>query len=136
MNTYVAFIRKTAGTEYGVEFPDFPGCITAGESLDEALANAAEALAGHIAVMRENDEPIPEPSDLDDAMRDRRNRGAIAVLIQAGPEPTRAVRVNVTIDEGLLAEIDRAAQRARTSRSGFLADAARAALYGRTRKAG
>ena len=44
MPSYVALLRKDEGSDYGVEFPDFPGCVTAGRSLDEARTMAAEAL--------------------------------------------------------------------------------------------
>lgn len=64
MNSYVAFVHKAAGTSYGVSFPDVPGCISAGDTLEEALANAAEALAGHFALMRAGGEPIPSPRSL------------------------------------------------------------------------
>lgn len=54
MQSYVAYLRKEKGSDYGVEFPDVPGCVTAGHTLEEAKANAAEALAGHVAVLQEN----------------------------------------------------------------------------------
>jgi predicted RNase H-like HicB family nuclease len=50
---YVAIIHKDPDSDFGVNFPDFPGCITAGRTLDEAKAFALEALTGHIGVMRE-----------------------------------------------------------------------------------
>jgi len=50
---YVAIIHKDPDSDFGVSFPDFPGCITAGRTLDEAKALALEALTGHIEVMRE-----------------------------------------------------------------------------------
>ena len=61
MTGYVALVHKDPGTSYGVSFPDVPGCISAGDTLDEALANAAEALAGHLALMRADGDPIPRP---------------------------------------------------------------------------
>jgi predicted RNase H-like HicB family nuclease len=57
----VALVHKDQGTSYGVSFPDVPGCISAGDRLDEALANAAEALAGHLALMRADGDQIPVP---------------------------------------------------------------------------
>ena len=62
---YVAIIHKGPESDFGVSFPDFPGCITAGRTLDEAKALALEALTGHIGVMREAGEPVPAPSTLD-----------------------------------------------------------------------
>ena len=42
-DTYIALLRKEADSDYGVEFPDLPGCVTAGISLDDAAAMAREA---------------------------------------------------------------------------------------------
>jgi predicted RNase H-like HicB family nuclease len=60
---YIALVRKDGAT-YRVSFPDLPGCTAAGDSLDEALANAAEALADHLARMRAGSEPVPSPRTL------------------------------------------------------------------------
>src|SRR5688572_32839008 len=48
MASYVALLRKGKKSDYSVSFPDFPGCITAGKTLDEAYRLAAEARAFHI----------------------------------------------------------------------------------------
>lgn len=53
MASYIGIVHKDAGSDYGVSFPDFPGCVTAGTTPDEAGRMAQEALAGHIAVMVE-----------------------------------------------------------------------------------
>ncbi len=131
MVRYIALIRKDEDTEYGVDFPDLPGCISAGSTVDEAFDNAAEALAGHIEAMRAHGETVPPPTTtVEEVLADPHNRDAVAVLIAAPPEPARAVRVNISIDANLLGEIDRAAEANRTNRSAFLADAARSVLYG------
>jgi predicted RNase H-like HicB family nuclease len=83
MHAYIALIHKDASSDYGVSFPDFPGCTTAGHSLDEARAFAAEALAFHIDGMIEDGEAIPKPSSLETVMTDRANRDGVAVLIDA-----------------------------------------------------
>jgi predicted RNase H-like HicB family nuclease len=57
-------------SDFGVEFPDFPGCVTAGTTLEEARRLAAEALALHVAGMQKDGEPLPPPSSLDAAMSD------------------------------------------------------------------
>lgn len=64
MTGYVALVHKDPGTSYGVSFPDVPGCISAGDTLVDALANAAEALAGHLALMRADGDVIPGPRGL------------------------------------------------------------------------
>jgi predicted RNase H-like HicB family nuclease len=52
-NTYIALIHKEADSDYGASFPDLPGCVTAGATIDEVLSMAKEALALHIEGMLE-----------------------------------------------------------------------------------
>jgi predicted RNase H-like HicB family nuclease len=78
---YVAIIHKDPKSDFGVSFPDFPGCITAGRTLDEAKALALEALTGHIEVMREAGEPVPAPSTLEAAMSDPQLQDGVAFLV-------------------------------------------------------
>lgn len=79
---YVAIIHKDPGSDFGVSFPDFPGCITAGRTLDEAKDMALEALAGHIEVLREMGETVPDPSSLDEVMSDPEFRDGVAFLVR------------------------------------------------------
>jgi len=78
---YVAIIHKDPDSDFGVSFPDFPGCITAGRTPDEAKALALEALTGHIGVMHEAGEPVPAPSTLDKAMSDPQFQDGVAFLV-------------------------------------------------------
>lgn len=128
MADYIALIHKEPTSDYGVSFPDFPGCVTAGATLDEARREAAEALAMHIDGMIEDGEAIPEPSSLEDVMAERENREAVAFLVPALARQARAVRVNITLPEDVLADVDRVAGRQGLSRSAFLARAARRAM--------
>lgn len=116
---YIAYLHKDKSSDYGVSFPDFPGCVTAGSSLDEARAMAAEALAVHIAGMREDREEVPDPSTLDKLRDDPAMKGAIAFLVSPTPSE-RVVRVNITIPESQLKQIDDMAEQAGLSRSAFL----------------
>jgi len=77
---YVAIIHKDHDSDFGVSFPDFPGCTTAGRTLNEAKDMALEALTGHIEVMRETGEAVPDPSSLDEVMRPQ-FRDGVAFLI-------------------------------------------------------
>ncbi len=70
MPGYIALVHKDEGTSYGVSFPDVPGCISAGDTFEEAVANAGEALDGHFAAMRADGEPIPAPRSFDALKRD------------------------------------------------------------------
>ena len=128
MRQYIALIHKDAGSDYGISFPDLPGCITAGVDLDDARRMAEEALALHLAGMAEDDEPIPEPSSLDAVMADRENRDAVAILVRAPAATTKAVRVNMTIPEDQLEQIDEFATEYGYTRSGFLLHAAKKAM--------
>jgi predicted RNase H-like HicB family nuclease len=123
MTAYVALLRKHHGSDYGVDFPDFPGCITAGKTLEDARRMAAEAVHLHIQGMIEDGEAIPAPSPLDEIMADRHNRDAVAVLIDVAVRRP-AVRVNTSLPSDLLEAIDRVSG----NRSRFLAEAAREKL--------
>jgi predicted RNase H-like HicB family nuclease len=123
---YPAVIETDAAGGYGVFFPDLPGCVSAGDTQDEAAANAAEALALHLQGMLEDrDLPAP-PSRLDDLARDP-DVQEVARLLVAVPEP-RLERVNVSFDGLMLLAIDKAAAKRGQTRSAFLKDAALAAL--------
>ena len=67
---YIAVIHKDHDSVYGVSFPDFPGCVSAGETLDDAVANAAEALRGHVQVMEADGDAVPLPRSLDTFVHD------------------------------------------------------------------
>ncbi|MES0171261.1 type II toxin-antitoxin system HicB family antitoxin [Mesorhizobium sp. M0006] len=128
MRHYIGLIHKQADSDFGVSFPDFPGVVTAGTSLDDARAMAEEALAFHLEGLVEYGEAIPEPSSLEDVMSNNDNLSRVAVLVALKAETTKVVRVNVTIPEDVLDQIDRYAERHGYSRSGFLTAAAKKAI--------
>ena len=124
MTSYIGLIRKDADSDFGVDFLDFPGCVSAGDTLDEARRMAQEALELHVGGMVEDGEKLPTPSRLDAIMADAENADAVAFLVTL-PEPAdRTVRVNITLPERLLRRIDARAK----NRSAFLARAAEKAL--------
>lgn len=61
---YPAIVER-AKIGFGVCFPDFPGCVAKGDTLDLALLNAVAALAFHVEGLIEDGEALPEPSALD-----------------------------------------------------------------------
>lgn len=123
MASYIAIIHKDADSDFGVSFPDFPGCITAGRTLEEARAFAAEALSLHIQGMKEDGAPLPEPSTLDDIVKIPDFTDGVAVLVDA-PRQSRTLRVNITISSDDLSAIDAYASRHGMTRSGFLVQSA------------
>ena len=133
MNGFIALIRKGDGADFGVDFPDFPGCVTAGVDLDEAKDMAQEALALHIEGMREDGQRLPAPSPLEAVMADPRNQDAVAFLVPAPTAREKVVRVNVSFPESVLSRIDAAARARAVSRSQYLQDAALAEIGERGR---
>jgi predicted RNase H-like HicB family nuclease len=125
VRTYIALLRKDPDSDFGVDFPDFPGCITAGSTLEEARAMAEEALAFHIEGMIEDGDPIPAPSSLDEIMADSHNTGAVAFLVAVPESTPKIVRVNITVPEPDLRAIDTFASSHGLTRSGLLVEAAR-----------
>ncbi len=128
MATYIALLRKDPGSDYSVEFPDFPGCITAGESLEEARRLAQEALDLHVRGMVEDGEALPAPTTLDVIMGDPGNREAVAFLVAVSEEPEQAVRINVTMPAKLLRQADAYAEQHGYTRSGLLQRSVRRVL--------
>lgn len=125
MRSYIGLIHKDPDSDYGVSFPDFPGVVTAGTDLDDARRMAEEALAFHVEGMVEDGEAIPEPSSLDQVMADAANLEAVAVLIPLKSQARKSVRLNITLPEEVLREIDAYAEAHGLTRSGFLAQAAK-----------
>ena len=128
MPTYIALLRKTRKSDYGVDFPDFPGCVTAGRTLDEARRLAVEALRFHADGVIEDGETIPPPSTLDVIMANRHNKDAVAFLVDVPDLTSPTVRVNITLPESELARIDDRVRESGTTRSAFLLAAARERL--------
>lgn len=67
---YVAFVHKDEEPGFGISFPDFPGCVSDGDSIDEAIRRGASALAFHIEGMIQDGEKIPTPRSLQDIEAD------------------------------------------------------------------
>lgn len=129
MARYVALIDGEAGA-YGVSFPDAPGCTAMAETQEEALSAAADALAEWVSDELADGRRAPSPRpveilrrepDVIDALRAGAVLASVPLLIDTG-KPARA---NISLDAGLLAEIDEAARLRGVTRSAFLAAAAR-----------
>ncbi len=70
MASYIALVHKDQGTGYGVSFPDVPGCVSAGDTFEQAVANAAEALAFHFEGMKADRETIPAARTFEQIRKD------------------------------------------------------------------
>lgn len=116
---YIAYLHKDKHSDFGVSFPDFPGCVTVGRTLEEARELAVEALALHMVGMIEDGAPLPEPSTLDQLADDPEMKDAVAFLVSA-EAPEKTVRVNITARESQIEAIDRLARKAGMTRSAYM----------------
>jgi predicted RNase H-like HicB family nuclease len=116
---YIAYLHKDKNSDFGVSFPDFPGCVTAGKTLEEARELAVEALTLHMAGMIEDGEALPEASTLDELARDPAMKHAVAFLVSA-EAPEKTVRVNITARESQIEAIDRLARKQGMTRSAYM----------------
>lgn len=126
MRYYVAFLDpEDDGSAYNVTFPDLPGCISCGDTVDEAVSMATEALALHLEGMQADGDAIPDPTPLERVARAPELAQAVAVLIPApGMAKPKPVRLSITMREDILRRVDAAAEAEGMTRSGFLAAAA------------
>ena len=77
---YPAVIDKEPASDFGVSFPDFPGCVSAGRTLDQAVLGAHEALAGHVALMAADGDSLPDPTPLEAVAR-ARDASTVAITL-------------------------------------------------------
>lgn len=125
MARYLA-IADGSGKTWGVVVPDFPGCHGAGATPEDAVADATRALREFAADMVVNGDPIPAPSGWDKitAFAEREGYSGGFVYVPLLLDKQRPVRANISLDAGLLEQIDRAAAEHGLTRSAFLASAA------------
>ena len=119
---YIAVIDKDPDSAFGIRFPEAPGCFSAADSFEDIVPNAMEALALYL-----DDGEEAWPRGLE-AVREEvagdLAAGAFLMLVPHVPERRRTVRVNVSLDKGLLDTLDEAARMRGMSRSAFVAKAA------------
>lgn len=125
MQYYIAVVHKDDASAFGVHFPDVPGCFSASDEMDDLIPNAVEALS-----LFAEDQALPPPRGIDELRRDPGiaadlAAGAFLVAIPLIENETRVVRANITLEQGMLKAIDRAAKQRKLTRSAFLAQAAR-----------
>jgi predicted RNase H-like HicB family nuclease len=129
MAEYIALVHKDKSSDFGTSFPDFPGCISVASTLEELRPMTEEALNFHIEGMREDGDVVPEPSSLDDIIKAEDYRDAVAVLVVNVPDDDGvSTRVNITLPEKILAQIDSKSKSLGLSRSRFLVKAAKQAM--------
>lgn len=120
---YIAIIHKEAETAYGVTLPDFPGCFSAADTLDEVTANVQDAIE---LWFEGEDYTPPTPSSIEDVAKLDIARGGILMLIDVNFDflNKKVVPVNISMPVYIRDRIDKAAKAHGMSRSTFMVRAA------------
>jgi len=122
---YPVVIHKDKNSDYGVTFPDIPGCFSVGTSIEEALTMSQEAAECHIEGMLLDSEPIPVPTSIESHRENPDYKDGLwaVVDIDISKLSLKAKRVNITIPERLLKTVDNYARNHGETRSGLLSQA-------------
>jgi predicted RNase H-like HicB family nuclease len=132
---YGAVIEKEPDSAFGVWFPDVEGCFSAGDTLEEAVANAAAALRQHTEAVESAGQQMPTARAADEVLHDKDVRaaikaGAVLFAVPLLADAGRTVRINISLDKALVDQIDAAASVRGLTRSAFIAQAAREKIAG------
>lgn len=108
---------------FGVVVPDLPGCFSAGDTLDEAMAGAEEAAAAWIDATLDAGAAIPAPTSLEQLRQNPDYAGWTfgVISLDAALFDDTTERVNITLPRRVLKRLDALARAAGESRSGFVA---------------
>ena len=116
MTRYPAVIDGKAGA-YGVTFPDLPGIVAMGKTLDDALVNAEQALRDYVIEAERHGEEVVVPTAIESV---NTPHGCALVSIPMIRLSGRSVRANLTLDEGVAAFIDGEAARRGMTRTAYV----------------
>ncbi len=122
---YPVIIHKDLNSDYGVTVPDLPGCFSAGETVDDALAQAVEAIECHLEGLLIDHDPVPAPQTIELHQQNPDYAGGIWALVTVDLSKIsgKSRRVNITLPERLLTLMDQYATSRGETRSGFIAEA-------------
>ncbi|GAP37795.1 type II toxin-antitoxin system HicB family antitoxin [Piscinibacter sakaiensis] len=120
----VAIEPGTETEAFGVVVPDLPGCFSAGDTLEEALSQAEEAIAAWIEAALDAGQDIPQPTSVD-ALRKQHKAWKAWVWAVVKVDPAvlddTLERVNISLPRRVLHRLDALARASGETRSGFIA---------------
>jgi predicted RNase H-like HicB family nuclease len=127
---YPVVLHTDDGVRYGVTVPDLPGCFSAGDSLEQALDNAVEAIELHLEGLTEGGGEVPLPSQPSAHLGNPDFAGGVWALVEVDTArfEGKAEKINITLPRRVLARVDEYARAHGMTRSGFLAKAAQQAM--------
>ena len=120
----IAIEQGSATDAFGVVVPDLPGCFSAGDTLEDAMAQAEQAIVAWIEAALDAGQDIPEPSTIDALRKTHKEyRQWIWAVVTVDPAVLDDVgeRVNISLPRRVLRRLDALARAAGETRSGFIA---------------
>jgi predicted RNase H-like HicB family nuclease len=123
---YPIFIHKDENSDYGVIVPDLLGCFSAGSTIEETIQNAQEAIECHLEGLLLDNESIPLKKPVGEHLEDPDFKDGLLAMIDVDISKIsgKTTRINVSLPERFLKQIDDYTQQNGGNRSGFLVDAA------------
>lgn len=126
---FVALVHTDGAGSYGVSFPDAPGVVAVGKSIEEALESGRKGLRSHFNALQDEGFDVPEARPLEDVINDPafahdRAEAILVSTITPAPKTGKSLRINISIDEFQLERIDSAARKSGLTRSKFLVEGA------------
>jgi predicted RNase H-like HicB family nuclease len=127
MMLYPIYVDKDPNSAYGVIFPDFAGCFSAADELEDLPRRAQEAVETHF---EGEDIEIPRPTPIEELAAEPSYTGGFWMLVEIDLSKvnTKSLRLNISLPANLVGQIDRYAAEHHMTRSGFLARAAERAM--------
>ena len=102
--TYIGLVHKDPDSDYGVTFPDLPGCVTVDSTLEAVKVMAAEALGLHLEGMTAYGEYIPPASSADAILAHEDAADAIAFIVVVGDPPRTEEEAQAAFDAFMASE--------------------------------
>lgn len=123
---YPVFIQKDPDSGYGVIVPDLPGCYSAGKTIEEAVKNVHEAIECHLEGLLLDNDPVPLKQSIEHHLDNPELKDDILALVEIDLSKIsgKSKRINITLPERFLKQIDEYTKSHGGNRSAFLADAA------------
>lgn len=117
-------VHKDPDSEFGVSVPDIPGCVSAGENVMVALSEIQEAIQCHIEGLLIDGEPVPKANDIEVHRNDYPDAYTWGIVnIDLSKLTGKAQRVNITIPDLVLRQVDAFAEKNNLSRSSLITNA-------------
>jgi predicted RNase H-like HicB family nuclease len=122
----IAIETGDAKHAFGAIVPDLPGCFSAGDTLDDALTNAREAILLHLEGLLDDGKAFPAPTSIQQLQKKRSYRGWTWAVVDVDVSELgdKAARINITLPQRILRAVDAYARKQGETRSGFIARAA------------